>query len=77
MISDLCDTLWIIIGSQMSKALFTEAETAGVTQTGSAKYSTLKNRTNTETFHRSSLYTGDKNREFPVHGRLQRQAMSH
>lgn len=37
MISDLCDTLWIIIGSQMSKAVFTEAETAGVAQTSSAE----------------------------------------
>ena len=37
MISDLCHTLWIIIGSQMSKAVFMEAETADVAQTGSAK----------------------------------------
>lgn len=68
MISSLCDTLWIITGSQMSKAVFREAEAADAAQTRSAQWSRLKSGTDTQTSQRPSLHTaGRENRDLPVH----------
>lgn len=64
MISSLCDTLWIITGSQMSKAVFREAETADVAQTRSAQWSRLKNGTNTDFPKTFPPYCGQEEQRF-------------